>query len=564
MEGLNQAQRKAVQADDGPVMIIAGPGTGKTKTLTARIAYLAGQGVDPKRILALTFTKKAAAEIAARLQGTKAKVTTFHGLCYELLDEELQFVAEPRRLQIIKGLSKPAELKGVSARELGLIISRAKNEVSIDDPILAKLVQAYDKALKAHGLCDFDDLLRRSYDLLATNPAARGDMQARYQHFLVDEFQDTNRLQYELLKLLRGNDNLFVIGDPNQSIYGFRGASGTIFEQFRQDFPNVQRISLSRNYRSIPAVVRLSNAIFAHGPQLRAIQTGQGWVRAVNVLNEYSEAAWVLNEIQRAIGGGDFLRAVSDDQRETHRNLRDFAVLYRSRSAAQALTKLFNESGLPYQVVGDGSPYDHPEVQAIVALFKAVSRSETPELEGFSAAQRQALLELLQPSAQLVPSGLAQKIAAILGFEPSLALTQFISALVRFETIEAALNHLETIAEQDFYDPQADAITLLTIHAAKGLEFPHVFVVGAEEGILPSRRGLPEEERRLFYVAVTRAKERLDILHAKHRGGQPAAPSAFITSLPDEVLERLVDPDMQAQARRIAKKAAKRSQQSLF
>jgi superfamily I DNA/RNA helicase len=193
-----------------------------------------------------------------------------------------------------------------------------------------------------------------------------------------------------------------------------------------------------------------------------------------------------------------------------------------------------------------------------------VASGETPELEGFSATQRQVVLELLQSSAQLAPSALAQKIMAILGFEPSLELTQFVNALVRFETIEAALKHLDVIAEQDFYDPQADAITLLTIHAAKGLEFPHVFVVGVEDGILPSKRAPVEEERRLFYVAATRAQERLDLLHAKHRGGQPATPSPFITNLTAEVLERLTDPDMQAQVKRIAKRAAKRSQQSLF
>jgi len=568
---LNEQQQWAVYAGDGPVVIIAGPGTGKTKTLTARIAYLvADRQVPASRILALTFTKKAAAEMDGRVAALLPKgsaqptVTTFHALCYQILGGELVFASEPQRLQIIKTLPKSADFKALSSRELGLLISKAKNAPTIEDKAMVKLVRAYDKALQAQNMVDYDDLLLRTYTLLSTDAAARQTLQERYEHILVDEFQDTNRLQYELLLLLRGNDNLFVIGDPNQSIYGFRGASGAIFDQFQADFPACTTIVLTRNYRSVPEVVSLSNAVFTAGPQLQPHVTASGQVRAVQVLNEYSEAAWVLSQIQQAIGGGDFLQAVSNDDPAKHHSLGDFAVLYRSRSAATAMQKMFAESGLPFQVVGDGSPYDRPEVQAIIALCKAIAYNEPLELEGFSGTQRQALLELLQPSTQLVPSLLAERIISILGFEPSHELAQLVSTLVRFDTLPAALSYLEAIAEQGFYDPQADAITLMTIHASKGLEFPHVFVLGVEEGVLPSQRGVLDEERRLFYVAVTRARQRLEILHAKHRGGQPALPSSFITALPAEVLRRAADPDMQAQARRIALRAAKRSQQSLF
>lgn len=569
MMTLNEQQRRAVTAGDGPLLIVAGPGTGKTKTLTARIAYLVKErDVKPRHILALTFTKKAAEEMSQRVTSELAagspKIATFHALCQELLGGNMPFVSEPRRLQIIKDIKKPAAYKGVGARELGLLISRAKNDTAIADPNTAKLVRAYDAALHGLELVDFDDLLLKTYELLRTDEAARQKIQKRFAYILVDEFQDTNNLQYEVLKLMRGNDNLFVIGDPNQSIYGFRGASGTIFAQFMQDFPTATHITLTSNYRSAPQIVQLTNAVFQGSPELKAETTAAGRVRAVEVLNEYSEAAWVLAEIQKAIGGADFMQAVSDDDRHDHRTLRDFAVLYRSRSAAVALQKLFAESGLPYQVVGEGSPYDRPEVLAILALFRALVHDEPIELEGASEAERQALLKLLQPSTNQVPSILAERISNILGFEPSHELAQLIGTLVRFDTVEAALAHVTAIADQQFYDPNADAITLLTIHAAKGLEFPHVFVVGAEDGILPSHRSPFEEEKRLFYVAVTRAKERLEVLHARNRAGQPAVPSAFITDLPKHVLERITDPDMPAQTRRIAKRAAKNSQTSLF
>src|SRR5579859_6917742 len=276
---LNKAQQRAATAGDGPVLIVAGPGTGKTKTLAARIAYLiAGANVPPAQILALTFTKKAAEEMRQRVNillasGGKSPtalpyISTFHALCHELLGgQELQFVSEPARLDIIKKLPKPAALKGLSTRELALKISRTKN-MAETDPALLQLAEAYDTALHAQNGADFDDLLTRTRDLLTTDADARTRLQSRFTHLLVDEFQDTNVLQYELLQLLRGNDNVFLIGDPLQSIYGFRGASGSIFDTFRQDFPQATAITLTINYRSVPEVVQLSNALFREAPDL--------------------------------------------------------------------------------------------------------------------------------------------------------------------------------------------------------------------------------------------------------------------------------------------------------
>lgn len=565
---LNQEQRAAAHSGDGPVLIVAGPGTGKTKTLTARIAYLiAEKNVEPEAILALTFTNKAAQEMQYRVSeqvpGAKPRIATFHALCHELLGDETPFVTDAERLQVIRSLSRPQAFKGISVRELGLIISRAKNQPELDDPGLRKLVRAYSKALAAENRRDFDDLLQTLYQQLRDDAKQREQIQARYRYVLVDEFQDTNRLQYELLKLLLGHQNIFVIGDPNQSIYGFRGASGTIFEQFKADFPKHLAVTLTINYRSVPEVVNLANAIFGDDANLTPASESSGQVRAVEVLNEYSEAEWVLGEIQRGIGGADFRKASSTDERSQHRRLSDFAVIYRSRSAARAFQKAVADSGLPYQVVGDGSPYDTPHIQAILSLLRAGVEREYPEIEGLGGAQRSLLEQLLLNIEGAPPAQLAQRMIEALAFEVTRDIQQFLSVLVRFTDIPSALAYFDDIAERGFYDPSADAITLLTIHASKGLEFPQVFLLGAEEGILPAARSDEAEERRLFYVAVTRARERLEITHARNRGSQPSAPSRFL-NLANTVLGRHVDPDIEQQVRRIAKRMAKKSQTSLF
>ena len=572
LEQLNEQQRLAVQAGDGPLMIIAGPGTGKTKTLTARIAHLVASGrAKPEQILALTFTNKAAEEMSQRVTeqiGSACTIlptiATFHALCHELLNANLTFVTDVQRLQIIKQVQRSAVHRGLSVRELGLLISRAKNMTDIDDEDVKNLVQAYNAGLAERGLHDFDDLLLKTRELLLHDQAARERVRRRFTQILVDEFQDTNRLQYALLQLVRGHENIYVIGDPLQSIYGFRGASGDIFAQFRDDFPLHQAVTLATNYRSAPEIVGVSNALFKEAEDLEAHTAHSGMVRAVRVLNEYSEAHWVVSEIQQAIGGGDFLRAVSDDQRHMHRRLSDFAVLYRSRRVAQTIQKVLGESGLPFQVVGEGSPYDQPRVQAVIALLRAAMNGQLPELEGFPAAQQRLLRDTITDARDAMPHALAAKLLAGLGFESTPDLQQFVNTLSRFKDLAAAVGYFDDIAEQAFYDPSADAITLLTIHASKGLEFPVVFLIGAEQGILPHDRADIDEEKRLFYVAVTRAKERLDIVYTTKRAGHPAQLSAFAVELPDGVLPKIDDPHLADDRRRAQKRQAKRSQQRLF
>lgn len=565
----NIQQQQAIAAPDGPVAIIAGPGTGKTRTLVARLQTLIDRGERANQLLALTFTKKSAEQMAARFAATSAnqpRISTFHALCFDLLTQKRgqppAFITEVARLALIKKLPRPAALKTLTVRELGLLISRAKNGAE-QDTALHKLVEVYNDALSKLALSDFDDLLLQTRDLLKSDSAWRQSLQKKFTHILVDEFQDTNALQYEILNLLRGNDNLFVIGDPLQSIYGFRGAAGDIFTTFAQDFPQALTVALTTNYRSAGAVVRLANALYPLAPALVAHGKTPGRVAAHEVLNEYSEAAWILQAIQQAIGGSDFQRAVSNDHRADHVNLGDMAVLYRSRSAARVLQQQFEASGIPFQVVGEGSPYETPAIQTIVQLFGHTLDPARPvSATQLTPGQIEHVSQSFGPADN--PHAVAVRLADQFGFNLTSALRQFLGSLIRFKTIAAASAYFDSIAASGFYDPRADAVTLLTIHAAKGLEFTRVFLIGAEDGLLPSAKGELPEEKRLFYVAVTRAKQQLDITYAHTRGGKPAKTSPFILAVDSKILPRHRDAAFQTDLIRSRKRQAKRAQSTLF
>jgi len=573
MNELNVEQREAVKVIGGPLLIVAGPGTGKTKTLTARIAHLvASDAAKPSEILALTFTNKAAAEmrerVAGLVEGAAPTVTTFHALCYRLLGDEMEFVSEPERAMIIKQLRGKAESTSLTTNELGLEISRLKNGMA-GDAKAKHLLVAYNQALKERGLCDFDDLLLKTRELLKTE---KPDLP--YKYILVDEFQDTNALQYELLQLLRSNDNICVIGDPLQSIYGFRGADSTMFDRFAADFPAACKVYLSTNYRSAPEVVRLTNAVFPDSPKLKAHTDNHGTVKAVEVLNEYGEAAWIVNEIEKSIGGSSFLKSheMEYDNREIAQSFKDFAVLYRTHRVGKTVQKMLGESGIPFQVVGEGSLYERPAIWATIQIMRhvagvTVALETLPALKHFSPLQIKVLIEKLDTNKKV--SELVSNIIETFGFDTT-DHAQFIGSLIRFDErgLHAYLQHVDELFAGNFYDPAADAVTLTTIHAAKGLEFNHVFLIAAEEGTLPHQRPHGEsdidEERRLFYVAVSRARAQLDIVHARTRAGKPAEISRFICDIDATTLPRAQDENMATQKRRLAKRAAKRSQGTLF
>lgn len=554
METLNNAQRHAVEADDGPIAIIAGPGTGKTKTLTARIDYLlASHRAQPHEILALTFTKKAAEEMAARVNEKKVTICTFHALCNKLLGGTPHFITELERLAVIKSLPKPVDFKGLSSRELSLRISRAKNEAETDEE-LQKLVAAYNAALAGLGVIDFDDLLVRARDLLEHNP----DKRPAYMHILVDEFQDTNALQYTLLQLLRRTDNVFVIGDPNQSIYGFRGASGNIFDTFKTDFHNCTVIELAQNYRSAASIVTLANAIFKGTTQLMAQSKTEGEVQAIEFLNEYSEAHWVVGQIEQTLGGAHMLQG---SHQKARRGLSDFAILYRNRHVARHIQKYIADSGLPYQIVGDGSPYERPDIQKVMGIIRNAAGQEV-HMPDFTRNQIATLLQNI--NTHIPPAAFARQVAELCGFKVTSELAHFIGTLVRFKNLQTAVDYFDELQKNNFYDPAAESVTLLTIHAAKGLEFEHVFLIGVEDGFLPSTKSSIEEEKRLFYVAATRAKEQLNITHATHRAGEAMRLSPFVFELSPAVLPRSQDSNLASDRRRLQKRHAKKAQTTLF
>ena len=582
MHDLNAKQRDAVLAENGPVLIVAGPGTGKTKTLTARIAHLLERGVPASRILALTFTVKSAREMRERVAAltglTKlSTISTFHALGHKLLRENsnqatLEFVSEAGRLGIIRELPRPQELKALSVRELALLLSRFKGEADPDrSSAIAHLTDAYQAELTDRNLLDYDDLLYRAQTLLATDETARIAWRSRYDHILIDEFQDTSELQWRLIHQIRGTDSVFVIGDPKQSIYGFRGAGAGMFDRFREDFPQRQDVALDVNYRSDKAIVTLASAIFGGADTLKPWSTAVGEVRTVQTLNEFSEADFVLTQIEEGIGGSDLLKVSAESK---GRRLRDFAVLYRTHQAARTIQRRLQESGIPHQVVGEGSPYEEPHIQLIVDVLRWFAGGEVPRAKKWSHAQLATRLAAVDRS--LAVSVLAAAVAEALGCmtdpKARVSVQQLIGGLVRFDAQEdgliRCLEYFDQIAEEDFYDHDAEAVTLMTIHASKGLEFPHVILIAAEEGILPNIRKTKEtdfeEEKRLFYVAATRAQQQLDIVYAQKRGGEDRAMSRFVAELDQSVLPRQDDPALPQLQKKLQKREQKRRQATLF
>lgn len=574
----NTEQLSAIQAADGPMAIVAGPGTGKTRTLTARITHLIQEvRVAPEKILALTFTNKAAREmqerVAAELAGQQVPfIATFHALAAKIcpMPEGMTLVTDIERAAMLEVVRKETGTK-LKARELGLIISRAKNQVEQSaDAEITRLLQAFNRLMHKQNAYDYDDLLHRLHDSLK-EPAFRQNLP--YTHILVDEFQDTNDLQYEIIKLLlNAADNLFVIGDPLQSIYGFRGASSWVFDRFMADFPDAAHITLSTNYRSAPQIVQAANHIFADAPQLRAHRTEPGVAQAVECLNEYGEADWILTQIERYIGGSDMMRGSQHHAANERRTFADFAVLTRTHAAVRTIQQCLEKSGIPYQVVGEGSPYEQPHAALIIQAFGYFARLMDPPLvKGMTERQVKTLLDPIKPEAHTAPlTSLAAKILRALGMAGHAPARHFTNTLVHYDHLkpEAYVAHIQKIAEQEYYDPAAGAVTLLTIHAAKGLEFPVVFLAAAEEGILPlARYGNvtdADEEKRLFYVAVTRARDELFLLHAQKRRGQLAETSRFVRELPADVVPRIIDDAMIGQVKKIKRRAQKRAQSSLF
>ncbi len=537
LAGLTPEQAEAVRAPSGPIAVIAGPGTGKTRVLSARIAHrILACGDAPERIVGVTFTTRAGEELksrTARLLGDCPLpfMGTFHAFGLTLLRE---LGAPPARI------GTPSELDALatrlwpasesSRRILGAIL-RAKEEGlaphDVADPELAASYAAYEVAMRAEGLLDLPDCILRPVQLLAGDPAARAQLQQRRPHLLVDEFQDVNPLQLRLLELLGGaGGGLFVIGDPNQAIYAFRGACTFALDRLRAIWPNLAEHTLGVNWRSSRAIVEASLPVLppegrataaalraAHESGPRPILARHGTPKA--------EMTWVLRTIERLIGGTSHYAIDSgwaDGNADENMSFGDIAVLYRTNAQGDVAQAAFDEAGLPYRRVRPKAP----------------------------AADEEVLEALERARASIAPEAPAAALAAALGSDdPRQPLKDLAARAAKFTgSVEAFVRELAFLRPEDTYVPGAH-VHLMTFHAAKGLEFPAVFLIGMADGLVPfvgaSTLEELDEERRLVYVGCTRAVRRLFLSFPTHgRVGAASArggPSPFIGDIPASCLE---------------------------
>jgi DNA helicase II / ATP-dependent DNA helicase PcrA len=639
LAGLNPAQREAVLHFEGPMLVLAGAGSGKTRVLTARIARLIEHhGVDPSRILAVTFTNKAAGEMReriARLLGEEPKGMwsgTFHAIGARILRSSAKHVGrtasftiydEDDTLGVVKRLM---EREGVSPKQwspkvVSSLISDAKNalvspgeyESLAMDPVsraAAKVYKQLEPALRAANAVSFDDLLVLPVEIFRKDEAALARYRDRFQFILVDEYQDTNRAQFQFIKLLgSAHGNVVVVGDDDQSIYGWRGADIRNILDFEKEFASAKLVRLEENYRSTPDILHVANAAITQnvgrkGKTLRATRKSGEPVTLVAALDERDEAEWVLEEIK------------SRRNRED-RGLNEFAVLYRTNAQSRALEDALRRETVPYRLVGSVRFYDRREIRDLMAYLKLVANSSDEEafrrsiavpkrgigdttidaLSGrareagvplFEIASREDLQESLRPAARKaladfvrIISGLRERaketsvdvliqelISEIKyvehlhaeGPESARDRVENLSALIdgAAETVvddggEVGLTPLDhflqramLVAGADALDPSADAVTLMTLHNAKGLEYPVVFLTGLEDGLFPLSQSFDdppklEEERRLFYVGITRAKEKLylSFTEMRRRNGEllPSIKSRFLREIAGAALE---------------------------
>lgn len=583
---LNEEQRRAVEAEESTVMVIAGPGTGKTATLTARIAWLVEkQKVRPQDIAAVTFTRQAAKEMRQRLEARlpariarKITVGTFHAICLQRMGQggvQPVLIKESDALEIA-GQVLGKEGCRVSPRLFLQEVSRQKNGMPAGEEIPLDAFETYAARLKQSGVLDMDDLLLRELENSTVGP---------FPHLLVDEFQDINALQLRLvLKWSEGADSLFVIGDPDQSIYGFRGADAACFDRLSTARPNGRIIRLVRNYRSTPQIVRCAlGAIAQGGGQERRLAAQAASGKAVRLLtadSDFSQAVFVAKEIARMTGGMDMLQAQKTTVGEDKvRSFSDMAVLCRTHHALELLEKCLRREDIPciisgredYLTAGDVrgvlgffswlcQPEDIPALHAALTLLFGCPADLRERAENFGRqtpgcsldewramgegfAQLRLWLDMTEQFAPLLktttPRKLLEQLIARCRIPRTPAMERLLGAAVFHSRMPEFLQDLTFGEEADICRASqkrytAGAVRLMTLHGAKGLEFPVVFLCGVNEGLLPyhsaRRQADPQEERRLFYVGLTRAREELILLTS-------GAPSPFLQDLPPDSIQ---------------------------
>ena len=650
---LNEEQQRAVTCTEGPVLIVAGAGSGKTRVLTSRIAYLIEKGVPPERILALTFTKKAAGEMKERIalmvgerQARRLWMGTFHSVFIRFLREYASLIGFPATFTIydtadsvsaVKTVIKQLELddKLYKPKEVLSQISRAKNDLVTptpymngaggfreDDarkkkPEIYRIYARYCELCRQSGVMDFDDILLYLNILLRQSPEALADISGRFSYILVDEYQDTNFAQYVILKKLAGgHQNICVVGDDSQSIYGFRGAQIQNILNFQKDFPGTRLFRLERNYRSTQTIVNAANSLIAHNegriPKQCVSMGEKGEV--IHLVRSYTEQEEAL-QIASAI-----LTRMRLEQAEYE----DFAILYRTNAQSRALEEQLRRRNIPYMIYSGNSFFERAEVKDVMAYFKlavnlrddesfkrvvnkpargigdtsiqALSQAALasrvslyeaaamPDLERFglrnAAVQKiRAFCTLMENAAAEAAHGDAYDVAMSLARESGIYLFYKADTSVegqsRFANVEELLNSIKAYIEEveadaldekpqvtlaDYLenvsllanvdvaeDETSNKVALMTVHTAKGLEFPYVFVAGMEENLFPSGGWMEtpqelEEERRLFYVALTRAKRAVSLSYAetRMRNGkhESNAPSRFLRELAPQYLDK--------------------------
>jgi DNA helicase II / ATP-dependent DNA helicase PcrA len=630
---LNPVQREAVEATEGPVLVVAGAGSGKTKVLTHRIAYLIQQGISPQAIVAITFTNKAADEMKRRvayLVGSIADgmwVSTFHSACVRILRREaprldlrssFSIYDSSDSERLIKSVMKELSVdpKRVPPRAAAASISDAKNKL-MDAGIysdfasnpwertIAKIYTEYQRRLTLASAMDFDDLIMRVVEVLDRFEEARSYYQNRFQHVMVDEFQDTNHAQARMATLLAEKwRNIFVVGDADQGIYAFRGATIKNLLDFERDWPNARVITLEQNYRSTQTILDAANAVISNNlmrrPKALWTQSAGGeLITRYHAQNEHDEALWAAGEIERLVRDG--------------RPYSDIAIFYRTNAQSRVLEEMFAREEVPYRVVGGVRFYERKEIKDLfawlraavnpsdeISLIRAVSapkrgigdasmarliefaRKEridlgtalerADEAQGVSKRALNGMREVSDALAQIRDAAAMERPVSeivelawdVSGYMTDLQADRTFESLSRQENLkelagvaaeyegftdEPSFNgFLERIAlvnDADEQKGEETGVTLMTVHNAKGLEFPVVFVMGMEEGVFPHIRSIGdteqmEEERRLAYVAITRARERLYLINAWSRslwGGVNYNPaSRFLNEIPSELI----------------------------
>jgi len=643
LEHLNPVQSEAVLHTEGPVLIVAGAGSGKTRALTHRIAYLIREhGVNPYSVLAITFTNKAAREMAQRVEGLLGEriakgmwILTFHSACVRILRREHKHLGLPSSFTIydegdterlITNVLRDLNLdvKRFPPRAMSAAIGKAKDHVlsaaeftagagNFYEETIAKVYTAYEERKRAAGALDFDDLIGETVRLFREHPEVLEHYQERFRYVLIDEYQDTNRAQYQLVNQLAAKyRNVCVVGDADQGVYSWRGATIQNLLDFERDYPDAAVFLMEQNYRSTSNILAVANALIEHNVQRKPkslwteTESGELAVR-FRADDEHEEALFVAEETHRLVDEEGF-------------RYTDIAVFYRTNAQSRVLEDVFMRAGTPYRVVGGVRFYQRKEVKDVLAYLRLLVNPQdvvaarrvinTPKrgigdatvaaLEGFAVMEGVPFLEAARRVDE-VASLAARAKGAVAGFveimdvlraafdsgagpqrmvEAAATESGYLIELETERTVEAEgrienlrelggvaaefeqrdpngslsdfLEQVSLVGEQDEYDEEAGSVTLMTLHNAKGLEFPVVFIIGLEDGVFPHYRSMGdqselEEERRLLYVGVTRARQRLYLTHAWSRSLFGATsynpPSRFLGEIPSDLVRALEEDD---------------------